>query len=338
MKLLLRDIDTSMLGLEVAPWFNPIVPKSGGYNVHTLDVFDFDTLMERAHENKGIPPESYGKLEPVDYVGSATEILSLVPKDRHGQFDYVISSHNFEHLPNPIKFLQGCETLLREGGMIVMALPDGRACFDYFRPHTITADWLEAYAEDRKQPSERQLFAGQVDFASVKGRRNDPDTAVGFDTPRDMIENHADLPARWAEWTDRKGTGPYMDAHCTVMTPASLQLMLEDCRALGLFSLDVKEVTSTTGVEFIIRLVKGDTSGAVNPEAYQARRTQLLHDIWHEQAVRFMSRRYGTGALAEAFMNIRADSGVFERFKHFLKCQNRLRLARRRSRQKQARS
>ena len=41
-----------MYGFEVAPWFNPITPKAAGYNVHTLDVFDFETLMNT--DNYGI--------------------------------------------------------------------------------------------------------------------------------------------------------------------------------------------------------------------------------------------------------------------------------------------
>lgn len=329
---ILRDIDTSMLGLEVAPWFNPIAPKSSGYNVHTLDVFDFDTLIQRAKKDPSIDPSTYAKLEPVDYVGSATELLSLVPERLYGKFDYVVSSHNFEHLPNPIKFLQACEAILTDGGTIVMAVPDGRACFDYFRPHTVTADWLEAYVEDRKQPSERQLFAAHVDLANVKGQLNNPKVSVSFDTPRTVIENHTALVENWSSWQERRGNGPYMDAHCTVMTPASLRLLIEDCVALGLFSFDIQEVSGTTGVEFFVRLIKRTAQPAVDPETYQSRRTELMHDIWSEQAVREASRRNVTAALAEFSINGAPHLGLLERLKLKMRLLNRLRIAKRRLR------
>ncbi|OIQ69749.1 ubiquinone biosynthesis O-methyltransferase [mine drainage metagenome] len=110
-----------------------------------LDVFDRETLQKRGAADMQQNWRDMSLLDEVDYVGSATEVASLVPTELHGTFDYIVSSHNFEHLPNPIKFLQGCASLLKPGGLITMAVPDHRACFDYFRPHTVIGDWLEAY-------------------------------------------------------------------------------------------------------------------------------------------------------------------------------------------------
>ncbi|WP_299730125.1 methyltransferase domain-containing protein [uncultured Tateyamaria sp.] len=331
-QFLLKGIDKSMLGLEVAPWFNPIVAKADGYNVRTLDVFDFDTLMERAKGDPEIDARGYDKLEAVDYVGSATEVLSLVPAEQHGTFDYVVSSHNFEHLPNPIKFLQGCEALLSEGGSLVMALPDGRACFDYFRPHTVTADWLEAFVEDRKQPSERQLFAGHTDLAYAKGKPDRGAAAVSFSTLRTEIENRNSLAEKWSEWQERKGKGDYIDSHCTVMTPASFQLLIEDCVALGLISFNIDEVSPTNGVEFLVRLTKRKDHKSADADDYPARRTRLLHAVWDEQAVRQGAKRYGNAATAEFYLNFAAGLSVVQRLKMAIRLANKKRIARRRSR------
>ena len=70
----------------------------------------------------------------------------------------MISSHNFEHSPNPIRFLQGCGKVLKPGGVLSMALPDKRACFDYFRPHTTLGQWLEAFFAERERPTPAQVF------------------------------------------------------------------------------------------------------------------------------------------------------------------------------------
>ena len=38
-----------------------------------------------------------------------------------------------------------------------MAIPDRRACFDYFRPLTRLSDWIQAFVEDRSRPSSAQI-------------------------------------------------------------------------------------------------------------------------------------------------------------------------------------
>lgn len=283
---ILKGIDKSMLGMEVAPWFKPLASKAEGYNIRTLDVFDEVALAERARVDPSISEKMYDRLEVVDYVGSATEVASLVPKDQHGQFDYVISSHNFEHLPNPIKFLQGCEALLKEGGVISMAMPDCRFCFDFFRPHTVTAEWLEAFLEDRQKPTARQVFMLHADMAGhVKATPEKP-VAISSMTEHASIKAVGDLTARWQQWQDNLESAEYVDSHCTVMTPTSLNLLIEDCRALGFFNFDIEDVTEGHGVEFFIRLRKTTSRPAISELDHRARRTELMHQIWADHALR----------------------------------------------------
>ena len=284
---LLDSITKDMLGLEVAPWFNPIASRKAGYNVRTLDVFDDKKLMARAKSDPTILPDTYDRLEAVDYVGSATEIAALVDTDDHGTFDYVISSHNFEHLPNPIKFLQGCEALLKPGGQLIMVLPDGRTCFDYFRPHTEIGEWLEAFLEDRVQPNGRQVFAFYASIATAEHGGMSGPTAVSDKTPPSKIEIERSIADQWADWTAGKAAAEYVDTHCSVFTPASFHLLIAECRALGLTALDVAEVGGTHGVEFCVRLVRGPSApDRIDPAAARAERTNLLRQVWEEHSVR----------------------------------------------------
>ncbi len=298
---ILQGIDKSMKGLEVAPWFNPLAPKAQGYNIQTLDVFDNVELMKRAKSDPGISPDTYGKLESVDYVGSATEIATLVDRDDYGTFDYVISSHNFEHLPNPIKFLQGCATILKPGGKLIMALPDGRACFDYFRPHSETVDWLEAFLEDRKQPIARQVFAFNASMAksaqgSVRERSSIVDT-----TPARQIVARQTLAGLWSEWKSGAADVEYRDTHCSVFTPASLRLLIEDCRTLGLTGFQIVDISPTAGVEFIVHLKLTGLDAVVRDEAeVLARRSALMHAIWADHAMRYSPSGKRSVAYGEA--------------------------------------
>ncbi|MFN6952852.1 MAG: hypothetical protein ACK4NE_09720 [Albidovulum sp.] len=106
--LLLRHIDVSAQGIEVAPYFNPALAKRDGYRVLTVDVFDTDTLRQIALADPGVPDDRISEIEEVDIVTDASSLGQAVTGlGKQGQFGYVLSSHNFEHLPDPIRFLQG---------------------------------------------------------------------------------------------------------------------------------------------------------------------------------------------------------------------------------------
>jgi len=256
-QILLTGTTKAMKGLEIAPWLAPIAAKRDGFNVRTLDVFDRDRLRAAIAAHPDPMGRSPDLIEEVDFVGSATEIAALVPADQHGSFDYIVSSHNFEHLPNPVKFLRGCETLLKPGGLLTMAVPDRRATFDFFRPHTVAGDWLAAYLDDRSRPTFQQSF----DAASTDARLrfNGADHAAhspGWSLSLWSVVG--DTGAAFDQWQQRRASQSpdYFDAHCTVMTPASLELLLIEMRALGLLALDIESVSRTHGIEFFVRLRK----------------------------------------------------------------------------------
>ncbi|WP_299769449.1 methyltransferase domain-containing protein [uncultured Tateyamaria sp.] len=296
---LLASVTKDMLGLEVAPWFNPIAPRKAGFNVRTLDVFDDQQLMARAKSDPTVLPETYDRLEAVDYVGSATEIASLVDASDHGAFDYVVSSHNFEHLPNPIKFLQGCEALLKPGGQLIMVLPDGRSCFDYFRAHTDISEWLEAYLEDRVQPNGRQVFAFYASIATTEHAGISGPTAVSETTPTNAIKIEREISKQWDDWCAGKAEAAYVDTHCSVFTPSSFHLLIAECRALGLTAFEVAEVGETHGVEFCVRLVRSETRPIPDAAAScRSIRTGLLRQVWDEHAVRYSA--VGTQSVKDA--------------------------------------
>ena len=284
---LMQGMTRDMAGIEVAPWLAPIAPRRDGWNVRIVDVFDTETLRQRGAADSEQNWRDMSVLEEVDFVGSATEIAALVPADLHGRIDWIVSSHNFEHLPNPIKFLQGCEAILAPGGALTMAVPDKRGCFDVFRPLTETADWIEAFFEDRRRPSPRTLMSSRSSFAG----RPDPDGishAFFIGEPAGALRLERDLAPNFAFWRDGMQGEAYEDAHVTVMTPASLELLLLDARQLGLVGLDLEWVHENGDFEFYLRLRKpADGARAALPDdaAFREARTALMRRILVEQAV-----------------------------------------------------
>ena len=249
---ILQGITKEMRGIEIAPWFAPIAPKREGFNCLALDVFDRETLLQRAKDDPNIP--GVDLLETVDIVGSATEIADLIPEKEHGTFDYIVSSHNFEHLPNPIKFLQGVEKILKPGGVLSMAVPDKRACFDFFRPLSTIVNWLSAYRDDRSKPTNEQLFEYHA-FMSVLSKDGNESRAFSIHDDLDRVHVSGDLRPAYDIWRQTPKTDEYRDAHCSVMTPSSFILLINECRFLGLTSMEIESVSEPAGCEFYVRLI-----------------------------------------------------------------------------------
>ena len=158
-KELRRFADKEKLGIEIAPFFRPIAKKSDGYNILSLDIFDTKSLKEIAVEKHNVAEHNLHLIEDVDIVSNAIDLGEAVTaKGLNGKIDYILSSHNFEHLPDPIKFLQGCSSALRPGGTLTMAIPDHRMCFDHFRTPSKLSDWLAAYHNNHRQPTPETLF------------------------------------------------------------------------------------------------------------------------------------------------------------------------------------
>src|SRR5271156_5510936 len=111
---ILKHVTKDKKGIEIGPWFRPLAPKREGYNSLSFDVFDMEALRKKAEQDPATPNGSVSLIEEVDILGSATDLEDAVAaRGTLGTFDYIISSHNFEHLSNPIKFLMGCQKALK---------------------------------------------------------------------------------------------------------------------------------------------------------------------------------------------------------------------------------
>jgi predicted SAM-dependent methyltransferase len=279
-----NGISKEQKGIEIAPWFRPLAPKREGYCCKVLDIFTKEELLERAVNDKNIPTETHLHIEEVDFVGSASEIEEIIPENQHGYFDYIISSHNFEHLPNPIKFLQGCEKILKPSGTLIMAVPDQRACFDYFRPHTTIAEWIESYISGRSQPNKKQIFEMEAyysEYCNGRERRG----AFSLHNDRSKIICTGDILEAYQKWNLSHSDDFYTDAHCSVFTPASFELLILECNILGFTNLFLKKQSETHDCEFIVILVcRKNLINKVDKIQKEVQRSRLMHQVLNEKA------------------------------------------------------
>ena len=224
-------------------------------------------------------------IEDVDLVGSCTHIGELVrARGEAGTFDYVVSSHNFEHLPNPIRFLQGCAEALRPGGVLSMAIPDRRACFDYFRPLTRLSDWIQAFVEERSRPSRAQDFNSRELFARYDDGKQ---RAFAFerDVPPEKVSADLALDFVFGDWMQRLRAKDenYYDTHCSVFTPSSFELLVRDAAYLSLVPFEVVEIFDAHH-EFHAHLRVNQSTEDLRPANYEKTRNSLLHRIQDEVA------------------------------------------------------
>jgi len=101
-----------------------------------------------------------GKIAVVDHYGDADDLDFL----QDNSIGYVINSHVFEHLPNPIKALLEWFRVIRDKGYIFLIVPQrGAQLTDVGRNLTTFAEWRTAYEEDytvASMPADRTAAAG----------------------------------------------------------------------------------------------------------------------------------------------------------------------------------
>jgi SAM-dependent methyltransferase len=265
--------------LEIGPWHEPIAPRALGYRTTILDIKDTRTLRAMAASDPQIRPGDIGAIEDVDIVGSACDVAELVrgtlgPDKR---FDWVLSSHNVEHMPNPIRFLRQAAEILHDGGVLRMAIPDKRACFDHFRPLTDISEWLQAHDENRVQPTIYQLFR-EDSLRSVlqMGGRTLHAWQLGDMEGGRLLPaaNSLELYRRWFGAAERPGH--YVDTHCWAFTPDSFELLVRDVIAFGLLPMQVDRVSATRGHEFFVDVRRCAVAPRVSEPEYLATRARLL--------------------------------------------------------------
>jgi SAM-dependent methyltransferase len=266
--------------LEIGPYHAPIAPKALGYRATTLDIVAADALRARAAIDPTIGPRGAEAIEEVDLVGSACDVGDLV-RTRLGpdkRFDWILSSHNIEHLPDPIRFLAQCGSVLAPGGVLRLAVPDKRGCFDHFRPMSDIGEWLEAFRERRTQPTVYQVFREECYRAEMiarnggRGRWRLGEVHLHAPAP---VERSLEL---YRAWFGPAGTEPaeYLDTHCWAFTPDSFELLVRDVIAFGLAPLEVAVVSRTRGNEFFVDLRRPAVAKALDERKYFVTRRRLL--------------------------------------------------------------
>ena len=202
----------------------------------------------------------------VDYPLGGRSLHEAIGDDH--EFDYVLASHVFEHLPDPITWLHDVHSVLKQGAVVLLAVPDKRYCFDILRSPSVVADIIGAYLERVTAPTARQIFDH---FSSAVAW----DGAISWTTAPivdDLTPLHTEAEAL-DRATSAHATHDYDDVHCWVFTPTSFRRALTSLHRLGLLPFTIERCTDTIGAEFFVTLRAAD---ATNPAAASTSETTAL--------------------------------------------------------------
>ncbi len=193
-KGILNDVDKSKRFLEIGPLCNPLIKNIEKY--YTCDIKDTDEVKLRYKDDS---TRNIEEVISIDFImkNSYSETFKDIPK-----FDYVINSHVFEHIPNPIFFLQDISKILSKKGELIMIIPDKRYCYDYYREYSSFAqmycvfEGLNKY--DINGKGNKILYSQVLDSFSQQCASNDSKKfwkskeyqKIGTSQPENALKNY----------------------------------------------------------------------------------------------------------------------------------------------------
>lgn len=81
------------------------------------------------------------------FICEATD-LSIIPSS---SYDFLLSSHTLEHTANPILALKEWMRVVKNGGHLLVALPDKEKCFDHRRPVTTLGHMIDDFESGKDE-------------------------------------------------------------------------------------------------------------------------------------------------------------------------------------------
>ncbi len=238
-------------GLEISPLFRPILSKATG-KVDYTDYLPTEQLREREKAHPDV-----ANLVDIDFVWTPGSILKDCVDGR--AYDYVVSSHVLEHVPNPLGWLEQQLDVCRIGAIISMAVPTKFDFMDLPRDNTTFSEWIAAYVEDRRIPSAQQIFDCLYHSRPSLPVR----TEERFTKEQVLAMPSGYTPEQAMGWAHRAVSQKvYTDVHCSVFTPDSVRNLLQSAIDIGLLNVEILDI-HTPGLadprdvaEFYIKLRK----------------------------------------------------------------------------------
>ncbi|MFK5598307.1 class I SAM-dependent methyltransferase [Methylobacterium sp. HMF5984] len=224
------------LGVELGPLNRPIILRSDG-DVLYADHLSTEHLQAKYAAHDVMRPDA-DRIVDVDLVLEHQDLAEAL--GQRGPVDYIVASHVIEHLPDPIRWLQGLASALKADGILFLVVPDKRFTFDFRRTTSTTGDLVAHYLAGARIASPAQVFEHVARTVNV-----DPNAiwAGHGREPDDMFDGQLGNALNVAK--DVSLNNSYHDVHCTVYTPYSFIKIFQELISMGLVEFDIIDILPT---------------------------------------------------------------------------------------------
>lgn len=257
---ILAHVKQNGYGLEIGPSHRPVAPKKRGYRVDIIDHACREDLINK-YRSHGV---NVSNIEEVDFIWKGQSYSELTGKRKF--YDWIIASHVVEHTPDLIGFLNECDSVLNDEGVISLAVPDKRYCFDHFRPLTGLARVIDNHLHKNAIHSPGEAAEYYLNVVAKNKR-----IAWNSESEGDYSLIHSAKEAR-SKMDTIISENKYIDLHTWCFTPSSFRLIIHDLHTLGLIPFKEVSFLPTTGCEFFVTLGR-------QGKGLQARRIHMLKAI-----------------------------------------------------------
>lgn len=235
-------------GLEIGPNISPLFSKKEGYKVEYIESMSTQALKDRCINSRQDP----NRVEVIDYIFQRDKgLVSTV--DKKNYYDYVVSSHVIEHIPDFVTHLHEVSVILNETGLYGLIIPDKNLCFDYLKPPSTIGQILQAYIEKRTKPP----ISSYIDEIRY-GTRLNPNNKGAW-----SISDNGDLHLKYQNnykqisniLSDISQTESWF-GHTWFFSCESFLSIFNDLRLLNLTDLEIFDILPTGHMDFIVILGK----------------------------------------------------------------------------------
>jgi len=244
---ILRHLKKNGRGIEIGPCHNPVAPKKEGFNVDIIDHLNREQLIAK-YEGHSI---DFDQIEEVDFVWQGESYSELTGKQKY--YDWIISSHVIEHNPDIIKFINDCDAILKDDGVLCLVIPDKRYCFDHYRAITGISKVIDTHLSQATVHPPGTVADYFLNVVSQSGQIAWSSNTTG---EYKLIHSIADARQTMNNFIDQN---VYLDVHGWCFVPHSFRLIINDLFYLGLIPLQEVAFDPTEGCEFYITLGRKGT-------------------------------------------------------------------------------
>lgn len=170
------------------------------------------------------------EVEEIDFIWKdGTTLPSYFGDDE--KFDFVISSHVMEHVPNLLGFLDQQFQICKDDGVVSFVVPDVRLSGEYFRPLTTPGQLIDAFLMNLDKPSPGMVYEASYHIFEWPGQKN-------F-TAKHVLETKRGYTTAQAASFARAAVNKYIDVHCWSFTHPTFEDVFMEVRDAGFLDFDI---------------------------------------------------------------------------------------------------